>query len=1027
MKSNRYLVIVLFILFFIGVFFTYRFVSNRFGSSNDSYESIEVIDNKDDKVDEEVIEEVEEVDPVTDDDEVTDIVVDNSSSNDVNLSDNDYGTGSVFEPVVETGSSVVVPEVVEPVQPEESFEPEVPSEPEEPVQPEQPEEPEQPVEPVQPVEPEIPDIPIIIVPDKPEIINVFDNGLVISEQNNFMQGDFYDNGKYRNTKNYLLLNAYYEVLNVNTNYAINFDDNKNVRIVIKEYNSEFNFIKTIDLGYGDIYIPNVNTKYVLIAMYEFDTSIVENNYESFKDKMGNIYVSIIDDLESIRSNEELLASYVNKGTLSNQSSYRRGYYKSWGGSFILNDNSLCTRNKYKVDVNTKYYININDSRIKISIQEYKEDGSWNSYRDSYFDGDEYIPSPGTSYIAFNVGSSIWGVNIYNLFNLGLTIDIAESYYNTEITKVDINSYDFNNKVNWRAGMYSLLGGFALSDSAIVVNNYLLVDGSTRIVSISNKYLKFNVLEYDEDGNVIKSLTLSSGDKWTPLSNTKYIGLYLTGKNYLLDMYYAYLCSDHNISFDKYVKYEHNTNMNILTASEFVNNMNVGWNLGNSLDSHYGDRNTETGALGQERIWGNPTIEKDLIDFVKACGINTIRIPVTWYYNTYDDENGNLRVREEWLERVADVVDYAIANDMYVILNSHHDQPIIYTGVDDMSVVNNNVVNLWTDIAEYFKTYDEHLIFEAYNEVDNKKMGWTYSEQSGNQLNELNQLFVNTVRNTGGNNYNRILIIPTLFDSAGADVFNHFVIPSDVVSDRLVIEVHEYSPIFDQDIEVLFERLEEYSNRLNTPIIVGEFGSTTSYNPINYRVIHTSNYVARAKNHGIKCIYWDNGSNYAIIDRRDYSNSNMDMINALVNPVAYETNNKVIFDSMSDGLLWKSLNLETGELREDKYWGTIVTNPLDNGILVPDDVDTLSVSLKVNNNAERVKIHYVVFYDENGNMISEDSYSFGYYYKNFIIPNGTKYVRVGINNSYRAIKEVEYDKYFNDGDLKLIVSFSKTQG
>ena len=114
----------------------------------------------------------------------------------------------------------------------------------------------------------------------------------------------------------------------------------------------------------------------------------------------------------------------------------------------------------------------------------------------------------------------------------------------------------------------------------------------------------------------------------------------------------------------------------LTASSFAKSMNVGWNLGNSLDSHYQEP-TGDANLGQETIWGQPKITKEQIDYVKSLGFNTIRIPVSWYYHTYTDANGNLRVHPDWLKRVKEVVGYCLSNDMYVILDSHHDGKIFH--------------------------------------------------------------------------------------------------------------------------------------------------------------------------------------------------------------------------------------------------------------------------------------------------------------------------------------------------------------
>lgn len=326
----------------------------------------------------------------------------------------------------------------------------------------------------------------------------------------------------------------------------------------------------------------------------------------------------------------------------------------------------------------------------------------------------------------------------------------------------------------------------------------------------------------------------------------------------------------------------------LTASAFINAMSVGWNLGNSLDSHYGEP-TGDANFNQETIWGNPKISKELIDYVYSLGFNTIRIPVSWYYHSYTDSSGHLVVNRQWLQRVKEVVDYCYANDMYVIIDSHHDGDLFHTGVDDQEFkkVSANLTDLWTQLAIYFNEYDDHLIFEAYNEVDNYEQYFAFGKKAAGQINVLNQLFVDTVRSTGGNNAKRILMIPTLLDNSGKEFLSAFSLPKDTVSDRLLVTVHYYPDYYDETIEDRLSSLEDFSKQIGAPVVIGEWGTKSTYEPYSFRSIHASNYVARCNFHGIKCIYWDNGSDYAIINRKNLT-CNQEMISAIMNPQSYTT-------------------------------------------------------------------------------------------------------------------------------------------
>ena len=185
-----------------------------------------------------------------------------------------------------------------------------------------------------------------------------------------------------------------------------------------------------------------------------------------------------------------------------------------------------------------------------------------------------------------------------------------------------------------------------------------------------------------------------------------------------------------------------------TAVELVEDMGLGWNLGNALDS----TNTWDSSLTPSKIetaWGNVVTTENMIKEVKKAGFNTVRIPVTWWDMTGKSGAANMNsfdgtVGDAYLARVKEVVDYCIDNDMYAVINTHHDED----WEKDTSKIG-TFEKLWTQIATYFEGYDEHLVFEGMNEVNfSTSDAMTY-----------NQAFVDTVRATGGNNKDRLLICP----------------------------------------------------------------------------------------------------------------------------------------------------------------------------------------------------------------------------------------------------------------------------
>lgn len=319
-----------------------------------------------------------------------------------------------------------------------------------------------------------------------------------------------------------------------------------------------------------------------------------------------------------------------------------------------------------------------------------------------------------------------------------------------------------------------------------------------------------------------------------------------------------------------------------TATDVVKSMRIGWNLGNTLDSCPKDNASAyesqktlgiTKEAYYETLSGNPVTTKTMIDKVKSAGFGAVRIPVT-YYN-HMDSKGN--IDKGWLQRVAAVVNYALADNMYCIINMHHD-----TGQNgwlkaDNSTFSTNSVkfkNAWKQISAYFKNYNNKLLFEGYNEILNSSNQWTGADAlSYAAANKLNQLFVGTVRNTGGKNRTRCLIVNTYAANAETDAVNNFELPEDSVPNRLIVGVHYYgtSP---SDISSVLNRLSTKFTSNKIPVIIGEFG-TDFKTEESSRIASADFLITNAKKYNITCFWWDDGNyadkagaqcDYALLDR-----------------------------------------------------------------------------------------------------------------------------------------------------------------
>lgn len=316
----------------------------------------------------------------------------------------------------------------------------------------------------------------------------------------------------------------------------------------------------------------------------------------------------------------------------------------------------------------------------------------------------------------------------------------------------------------------------------------------------------------------------------------------------------------------------------ITAKELVSEMKIGWNLGNTLDAN-GSKN-----LSSETSWGNPRTTKEMIDAVAAAGFNTIRIPTTWY-NHIDDEE-SYTINEEWFKRVEEVVGYALANDMYVILNMHHEDSWLIPDEEHIEGVKAQFEAMWKQIAAYFADYGDHLLFEGMNEprVVGGKFEWTGGTPEGRScINTLNQLFVDTVRASGGNNAKRALLITTFAAQVTNDSFDGFVIPED---DNLIVSLHAYTPyrftydskgeswnalVFDEgverDIKQTFTTINTFLGESGIPVIITECGACVKKDEDGVKNIGEvakwiNAYVSIAKENGIPCVFWDNGYFYS---------------------------------------------------------------------------------------------------------------------------------------------------------------------
>ena len=302
-------------------------------------------------------------------------------------------------------------------------------------------------------------------------------------------------------------------------------------------------------------------------------------------------------------------------------------------------------------------------------------------------------------------------------------------------------------------------------------------------------------------------------------------------------------------------------MRKITSVDLVKEMKVGWCLGNTFDSP------------SETAWSNPVTTKKMIDKVKEAGFNVLRIPVTWegHFNTSDPYT----IDEAWISRYQEVINYAIDDKTFVILNMHHERwnSTSYANQERASLL---MEKLWTQIGERFACYDEHLIFEGMNEPRiyeaSDSIQWSGCEEAFTVINHLNQVFVNTIRSLGGNNSYRHLLVTTNGAGTSEAIISNLTVPEDPY---VIVSVHAYAPYdFAHDktetttwskdnysdtspIDGVFERINNYFLKEGIAVIMGEF-ATRDKNNLASRLEWLEYYLTKATALGVPCLWWDTG-------------------------------------------------------------------------------------------------------------------------------------------------------------------------
>jgi endoglucanase len=334
----------------------------------------------------------------------------------------------------------------------------------------------------------------------------------------------------------------------------------------------------------------------------------------------------------------------------------------------------------------------------------------------------------------------------------------------------------------------------------------------------------------------------------------------------------------------------------LTQRNYLRLMSPGINLGNTLE-----------AVPTATSWGNPEPSLKLMRSIRAAGFRSIRIPAAW--SQYSDSEH--KIDSKWMAHVTGVVKMARKANLYVLLNVHWDGGWLQPTYERRVSTERRLRRFWTQIATNFSAFDEGLLFAGTNEVHVEGQYGPPTAENEEVQNGFNQIFIETVRATGGKNRNRFLVIQSYNTDIDAAVKSNAVMPRDTVKGRLMMEVHFYSPYNftlnekskiwqwgatakdpaatetwanESYIDSQFQKVRTTFVDNGVPVLLGEYGVGLKPNfpaMVEYQKLWEQYVTDSAMRHGMVPMYWDIGAGIGMFDRSTGSQRNPDQVSWLV--------------------------------------------------------------------------------------------------------------------------------------------------
>ncbi|MBQ4156361.1 MAG: cellulase family glycosylhydrolase, partial [Clostridia bacterium] len=406
----------------------------------------------------------------------------------------------------------------------------------------------------------------------------------------------------------------------------------------------------------------------------------------------------------------------------------------------------------------------------------------------------------------------------------------------------------------------------------------------------------------------------------------------------------------------------------LSSIEYTEQMLIAYNIGNCFEMtelrpayvRPEISNINDHIRYKETMAGNVLVTEEYIKYLKSIGIQAIRLPVTWF-NMLEDENGNIypkdtwyasketrqkawyngKINEEFLARVKQVVDWIIENDMYCMINTHHDaaantsnpvNPIIMD-IDHKEQTYNYLSNIWGQVGSYFKNYGSKLMFEFYNEATSNSGHMTPSDTADDFTSDLLCHLISLIRSQGSNNANRFLVCPRY---GGVSMWsnNEYLqrfVNSDTADDKIVVTTHTYTSVSSMPGSI--RSIRTWMNNTGIGAIIDEFGATDAGSNLKEKSINSFASVRKASDeHKVSCWFWDGGHQDCALTNRYYLKPSAPALGAYVGKdIEFEnyTKEEVLSLTQSTQPNWVELYTEDGSDYAGKYLLLTSANKINN--------------------------------------------------------------------------------------------------